>query len=98
MAEFLGQKKEPEMDPFNQMGKPIPFPVREEAYQLCKEWGLSNARAYECVSGVCTMLERDKPYEAMAHGMKFVDLTGTYRLFAVLLAGAAEYRKKEKAQ
>jgi hypothetical protein len=30
-------------------------------------------------------LERDKPYEAQAAGMKFLDLTGTYRLFAVLL-------------
>jgi hypothetical protein len=47
--------------------------------------GLNSARAWECVSSIANQLERDKPYEAQAAGMRFLDLTGTYRLMAVLL-------------
>lgn len=96
MAEFLGQHIEPEMSPLSEMGKPIPFAAREAGYEHAKAMGLSQARAYEVVNTVSEMLARDKPYEAMAQGMKHLDLTGTYRLFAVLLAEAAAYRRKEK--
>jgi hypothetical protein len=74
MAEHLNQVVEPEMNPFNAMGKPIPFAARAVAYEHCKEMGLSSARAHECVSCVSEQLERDKPYEAQATGMKFLDL------------------------
>jgi hypothetical protein len=47
--------------------------------------GLNSARAWECVSSIANQLEHDKPYEAQAAGMRFLDLTGTYRLMAVLL-------------
>jgi hypothetical protein len=95
MAEFLGQKKEPSMDPFNQMGHPIPFGAREEGYKHAQAMGLDKARAYEVVSAVSEALARDEPYIAMQQAMKHLDLTGTYRLMAVLLASAAEYRRKE---
>jgi hypothetical protein len=36
---------------------------------------------------VSNRLERDDPYGAMSDAMKYVDLTGTYRLMAALLAG-----------
>lgn len=83
------------MSPLSEMGKPIPFAARELGYDHAKAMGLSQARAYEVVNTVSEALARDKPYEAMAQGMKHLDLTGTYRLFAVLLAGAAAYRRKE---
>lgn len=85
MAEHLNQKVESEMSPFNKMGKPLCAKARQAAYEHCLQMGLTPARAWECVGGVAAQLERDKPYEAQATGMKFLDLTGTYRLFAVLL-------------
>lgn len=85
MAEHLNQAVEPELDGFNRMGKPLGEEARAIAYQHCKQMGLSSARAWECVQQVAEFLERDRPYEAQAAGMKFLDLTGTYRLFAVLL-------------
>lgn len=85
MAEHLNQKVEPEMSPFNNMGKPLGEKARSVAYEHCKQMGLDPARAWECVGSVAEQLERDMPYEAQAAGMRFLDLTGTYRLFAVLL-------------
>lgn len=86
MAEHLNQVVEPEMSPFNRMGKPLGEDARSEGYKHCKAMGLNSAKAWECVASVAAQLERDEPYAAQAAGMRFLDLTGTYRLFAVLLA------------
>jgi hypothetical protein len=93
MAEFLNQAVEPAMDPFTAMGKPILMQARAAGYEHCKQMGLDSPRALECVNAVSEMLARDKPYEAMAAGMKFLDLTGVYRLFAVILTVAVEENK-----
>lgn len=85
MAEHLNQQVEPELSPFNNMGKPLAMQARKVAYEHCIAMGLSSARAWECVGAVANSLERDEPYDAQAAGMKFLDLTGVYRLFAVLL-------------
>jgi hypothetical protein len=95
MAEHLNQHVEPPLDPMSMMGKPILFGARQKAYEHCKTMGLDSARAYECVNAVAEQLQRDKPYEAQAAGMKFLDLTGTYRLFAVLLTEAQAEAVKE---
>lgn len=90
MAEFLEQRKHntPSDDGFNAMGKPISFARRQKAYDHAKGMGVkSHADCFALVNGVAEQLERDKPYEAMAAGMKYLDLTGTYRLMAVLLTG-----------
>lgn len=94
MAEHLNQKIDPEISPFAQMGKPILMKARAEAYKHCIAMGLTKPRAMECVNGVAEQLQRDKPYEAQAMGMKFLDLTGTYRLFAVMLCAAATENAK----
>jgi len=94
MAEHLNQIMDPEMDPLNQMGKPILTDARTAGYQHCKEMGLTPARAVECVNVVAEQLQRDQPYEAQKAGMKFLDLTGTYRLFAVMLCAAAAENAK----
>ena len=96
MAEHLNQRVDPELDPFNGMGKPLHEEARSQAYEHCKAMGLSSARAWECVQAVANCLERDKPYEAQAAAMKFLDLTGTYRLFAVLLACQQVEEKENK--
>jgi hypothetical protein len=88
MAEHLNQTVEPEMCPFNAMGKPISMASRQAGYEECKVMGLNPPRAWECISAVSNQLERDKPYEAQAAAMKFLDLTGSYRLMAVLLISA----------
>jgi hypothetical protein len=92
MAEFLGQKKPRRLtkvgsgDGFDAMGKPIPLYRRTAALDHCRQMGLTDPEdAWSCVGGVAEQLERDAPYEAMAAGMKYLDLIGTYRLMAVLL-------------
>lgn len=88
MAQFTGQKRTitpVEEDGFANMGKPIPFWRQQNGYDDCRQMGLTEVNAHAAVSEVSEQLARDKPYEAMAAGMKYLDLTGTYRLFAVLL-------------
>lgn len=70
---------------FNAMGKPIPTHRKEAGYRDAKAMGLDTEKAWHVIHGMSLYLERDKPYEAMAAGMRYVDLTGTYRLMAVLL-------------
>jgi hypothetical protein len=93
MAEFINQHVEPPLDGFNAMGKPIPADQRQHGYDTCKEMGLDSARAWECVNATAEQLERDKPHEAQGAAMKFLDLTGAYRLMAVLLTKAGEQIK-----
>ena len=71
---------------FEAMGKPIPAYRRAAAYQACDDMGLKEpTKKWDCVNRVANKLERDQPHEAMQIGMEYLDLTGTYRLFAVLL-------------
>lgn len=68
------------------MGLPISNEKRQTAYELLGEFGVQfKADRYFCVREVAEQLERDKPYEAMEIAQKHIDLTGAYRLFAVLL-------------
>jgi len=70
----------------NNMGKPISNEKRQKGYELLGEFGVQfKVDRYFCVRSVAEQLERDKPYEAMEEAQKHVDLTGAYRLFAVLL-------------
>lgn len=67
------------------MGRPIPMNRRQEAYDWVRTLGFDQETASLVVGRVAEALERDKPYDAMREGMEHIDLTGTYRLFAVLL-------------
>lgn len=73
---------------FEAMGKPISFQRKENAYQelKCMGFNSSNERM-SIINSVAELLERDKPFEAQKAAMQFLDLTGMYRLFAVLLSG-----------
>lgn len=94
MAEHLNHKpagpEAPTTDYFSAMGKPIPPEARQRGYDECKKMGLESAAAWSAVNGMAEQLERDKPYEAQSAAMKHVDLTGTYRLMAVLLVATIE--------
>jgi len=89
MAEFLNQvvhHDEVYEEGFGNMGKPIPDFRKDEAYRVCREeWKMSSASAMSCVTGCALALERDRPHEAMSQAMRYIDLTATYRLFAILL-------------
>lgn len=79
-------KSDPVMaDFFSQMGKPIGFKVRQNAYENCLQMGLNKEMAMRAVNAVAEQLERDEPFTAQAQGMKFLDCTGIYRLMAALL-------------
>lgn len=74
-------------DGFAAIGKPVPLHRCSAALKHCRDMGLTNTeQGMACVSGMAAQLERDEPYEAMAVGMRYLDLIGTYRLMAVLLA------------
>lgn len=91
MAEFKNQNIEgfiyeaPEGDGFNAMGHPVPFWRKQIAYEHAKDMGCDETNAFAVVGGMSEQLERDEPYAAMEAGMRHLDLTGTYRLMAVLL-------------
>ena len=87
MAEFLNQKKPERIGSgFDAMGKVIPLHRKRDADQHLKHMGLTNAEdRFRCVAMVSARLEHDDPYGAMEDATKYIDLTGAYRLLAVLL-------------
>ena len=72
-------------DGFNAMGKPVPFYRRQAGYEHARQMGLTSDAAFAAVSSMSLFIERDKPYEAMEAASHYLDLTGNYRLLAVLL-------------
>jgi hypothetical protein len=95
MAEFLNQPAlVDEVGPMSMMGKPLTPDVRATGFNHCRDIGLDAQKAFACVDAVANRLERDQPYEAMSAGMRYLDLTGTYRLFSALLCAAwAEHQR-----
>jgi hypothetical protein len=91
MAEFLNQEPNEKQkfdtdEAFNAMGKPIPSHRKSNAIKHLKEMGMNDMQDITmCIDRVANQLERDEPYKAMLEGMKYLDLVGIYRLFAVLL-------------
>ena len=95
MAEFLENNKKParvdygDGGGFDAFGKFVDPSRRAAAYQHCKQMGLIDPQeAWECVNGMAEQVARDQPYEAIRIGMRYVDLTGCYRLLAVLCTEA----------
>ena len=75
---------------FSAMGKEVTFARRMKADLAFKDM-VKDATAEErfsCIQSVSDQLERDRPYEALATARKYLDLTGAYRLIAILLTDA----------
>jgi len=86
MAEHLNQPAPgPELNPFSNMGKPVPPDARQKGYDECRNMGLDQADAWAATNAVAEQLERDKPYEAQKASMQYLDLSSTYRLMAAIL-------------
>ena len=89
MNDGIGIGKQPMAEPsaMNNIGKPISTESREAGSRALKDMGVTCAGSrWDCVQMVSEQLERDKPHEAMKRAMRYVDVTGAYRLFATLLA------------
>ncbi len=73
----------------NAMGLPISKERRSQAFNVAMQMAGPDAmgdRIIKCVDRVADWLEKDEPHDAMVEAMKLFDLTGSYRLFAYLLA------------
>ncbi len=82
---------------FAAMGKPVPAYRRQAAYEHCKLMGLDDPeKRWDCVNSMAAKLERDEPLFAMEAGYRYLDVTGCYRLMAVLLT-APKPRVRVKA-
>lgn len=79
------------------MGHPVPPERMGEAYRHAKEMGLGTEEAMTVVGWMADAIERDDPYRALqdrSAGFKDqivpLDLTGRYRLMAVLLTSPVD--------
>ncbi len=92
-----GAAKGPTATPsgFAAMGHPVPALRKQAGYDCLKEIGVKGAENITlCIDKMCQALERDKPYEALEAARRVVDLTGAYRIMAVLLTDPAPPRNK----
>lgn len=70
---------------FDAFGHPVSNFRKECAVSHCKAMGMKDMEKITGLVGrMSEAIRRDKPYEAMEAGMAYLDLTGTYRLLAVL--------------
>ena len=76
----------PEPDCMAFMGHKLPPEIRQFGFDACLSMGLDAANALECTEKAANFYERDKPYEAQSSNLKFLDLTGHYRLMESLSA------------
>lgn len=80
-------------DSFAFMGNKISLEVREYALNIAKTViGLDTAKAYDCIQGMCEQYERDNPYAAQKHSLRYVDLTGHYMLMAAIASAYIQTR------
>lgn len=90
-AQFLGQPPVEDCDGFNAFGQPVPTNRRLLADQHLIDMGVEDTNVrFATIQKMSDHIERDNPYGAMEAGMRAIDLTGTYRLMAVLCTEVAE--------
>jgi len=71
---------------FEAMGVEVPFFRRQAGYENCKQMGMKDSKTiFELIQDVSQMIERDDPHGALERMSKNLDVTGCYRLLAVLL-------------
>lgn len=105
MAEFINTKEQQSQRASDALtaegmaafGKPVPTYRAQEAFRHCRDMGLTDTnKATGLINRMIECIERDEPYKAMEAGMAYLDLTGTYRLLAVLCAAEEPKPEPEK--
>lgn len=93
MAEFINTTNQKEQraddascaDGMNAFGKPVPMFRKIAAEQHCRDMGMDDtAKITGMISRVSEFIARDDPHRALEALMAYVDLTGAYRLLAVM--------------
>ncbi len=70
---------------FDAFGKHVPFYRRANAYEHCKDMGLTDkAVIFSLIESMADKIQRDDPHTALEIALQYVDVTGCYRLLAVL--------------
>lgn len=73
----------------SEFGRPIPTEVQVDALELLvEEWGCPTAAADSVIREAAGALELDLPDMAIRSLMTLVDLTGAYRVIAMLAAAS----------
>lgn len=101
MAEFKGRKQTAmraedarAADGMAAFGKTVPYYRRDAAMAHCRDMGLNDTgKAMATIDRMSEAILRDEPYQAFEAGMAHLDLTGTYRLLAVLCTAEPRRRK-----
>lgn len=69
---------------FDAFGQPVPAQRKQAGYDFCKTLGLESDQAWGVVNAVALAIEEDKPFIAQQKACERFDLTGAYRLVAIL--------------
>lgn len=82
---------------FEAMGVEVPFFRRNAAYQHVKQMGIKDSqRAFDIVQKMAELIERDEPHSAMETAHADLDVTGVYRLLAVMLCEPKPETEEER--
>lgn len=77
-------------------GKPVPTYRKDVALKHCRDMGLTDTnKATGMINRAAGAIERDQPYKAMEALTAYLDLTGAYRLLAVLCAAEEPVKEPE---
>ena len=78
-------------DGMDAFGKPVPSYRKDAALKHCRDMGLTDTnKATGLINRAVEHIERDEPYKAMEAITAYLDLTGAYRLLAVLCTADPE--------
>jgi hypothetical protein len=104
MAEFINNSRQQAQrasddltaDGMNAFGRPVPYYRQQAAMEHCKQMGMTDTEKITGLVGrAAEAVARDKPYEAMEAIMAYLDITGAYRILAVLCTHPAPHGVNE---
>ena len=74
---------------FECLGRRVPYDARADAVEEAREMHveLTEDEMFSWIESICYNIENDNPEGAMIEVRKHLDLTGAYRLLAVLCTG-----------
>lgn len=71
---------------FDALGYAVPEYRKEAGNRHLKDMGVTDAeKRWDCITSMSDSIKRDEPHDALEGALAYVDVTGAYRLLAVLL-------------